>query len=424
LRIIIAVCLAMAAPLGAVDWQSPQSVSQAAAEVSPSLLALQSEIAAARERVTTAGSLPNPMLMGGVRDQQVDFSIDRMMTMYMVGASQTLTRKSRRDARRTAAELDVERLERQYDAQRAEIERDVRLSYYDAAAAQNQINATEEIERLTKTAVEAAKIRYETGAVPQSDLVRAMLESSDVRHQLVALRSRRQQAVARLVALLNLPPETQPPAFVLGSEMHHEHDGHEAPATLPDTTPAIAELEAEVQRADQEIRLAKLARRPDIDVEASYGVRPYQKDMFSVVGRIELPYRKSTIIEPRIREAIAMREAALQQIAILRQQLRRDLGVAAALRSEADEQIALHVEQLVPQAKLGFESSLASYQSGKTPFDSVLASLQTYLSLNVDYYDFLRQQRQAQADIEAIRKGARSGASTAMSGRTNGMRSR
>lgn len=424
MRIIIAVCLAMAAPLSAVDWQSPQSVSQAAAEVSPSLLALKSQIAAAHERVTTAGSLPNPMLMAGVQDQQIDLSIDRMMTMYMVGASQTLTRKSRRDAQRAAAELDVERLERQYEARRAEIERDVRLAYYDAAAAQNQINATEEIERLTTTAVEAAKIRYETGAVSQSDLVRAMLQSSDVRHQLVALRSRRQQAVAKLVALLNLPPETQPPAFVLASEMHHEHDGQREPATLPDTTPAIAELEAEVQHADQEIRLAKLARRPDIDVEASYGVRPYQKDMFSVVGRIELPYRKSTIVEPRIREAIALREAALQQIAVLRQQLRQDLGVAAALRSEADEQIALHVEQLVPQAKLGFESSLTSYQNGKTSFDSVLASLQTYLSLNVDYYEFLRQQRQAETDIEAIRKGARSGASTAMSGPMNGMRSR
>lgn len=423
MRIIIAVCLAIAAPLGAVDWQSPQSVSQAAAEVSPSLLALKSQIAAARERVTTAGSLPNPMLMAGVQDQQIDLSIDRMMTMYMVGASQTLMRKSRRVAQRTAAELDLERLERRYDAQRAEIERDVRLAYHDAAAAQNQINAIEEIERLTKTAIDAAKIRYETGAVPQSDLVRAMLQSSDVRHQLVALRSRRQQAVAKLLGFLNLPPDTQLPTFVLTSEMRHEHDVQNAPAELPDTTPAIAELEAEVQRADQEVRLAKLARRPNVDIEASYGVRPYQKDMFSVVGRIELPYRKSTIIEPRVREAIAMREAALQQIAVLRQRLRQDLGVAAALRNEADEQIALHVEELVPQAKLGFESSLASYQNGKTPFDSVLASLQTYLSLHVDYYDFLRQQRQAETDIEAIRKGARSGA-TAVTGSMNEMRSR
>ena len=133
--------------------------------------------------------------------------------------------------------------------------------------------------------------------------------------------------------------------------------------------------------------------------------------MFSLMGRIELPIRKSAIIEPRIREAIARREAAQQQIETLRQQLRQDLGVAVTLRNEAIEQINLHVDRLVPEAKLGFESSLASYQTGKTTFDAVLDSLRTYIALNVDYYEFLRQQMQAEVDIDAIRRGARRGVS-------------
>ena len=54
-----------------------------------------------------------------------------------------------------------------------------------------------------------------------------------------------------------------------------------------------------------------------------------------------------------------------------------------------------------------FDSALASYQAGKTTFDSVLGALQTYLMLNVDYYDFVRQQLVAQARLEAIQGGAR-----------------
>ena len=65
----------------------------------------------------------------------------------------------------------------------------------------------------------------------------------------------------------------------------------------------------------------------------------------------------------------------------------------------------------MPEAKLGFESSLASYQTGKTTFDAVLDSLRTYIALNVDYYEFLRQQMQAEVDIDAIRRGARRGVS-------------
>ena len=135
--------------------------------------------------------------------------------------------------------------------------------------------------------------------------------------------------------------------------------------------------------------------------------------MVTVLGRIELPFRRSTLIEPRIREAVARREAALQQMEARRQQLRQDLGAAVVLRNEAIEQINLHVDKLVPAGKLGFESSLASYQTGKTTFDAVLGSLRTYLSLNVDYYEFLRQQMEAEVDIEAIRRGAHSGISGA-----------
>src|SRR5439155_18723341 len=87
-------------------------------------------------------------------------------------------------------------------------------------------------------------------------------------------------------------------------------------------------------------------------------------------------------------------------------QLAADFGAALPSRNEAIEQINLHVEQLVPEAKLGFESALASYQSGKTTFDSILGALQTYRTLNVDYYDFLRQLLVAEAEIDALQHGA------------------
>ncbi len=143
--------------------------------------------------------------------------------------------------------------------------------------------------------------------------------------------------------------------------------------------------------------------------------------MFSLTARVELPIRKSTIIEPRIREAIARRDAARQQIEVLRQQLLQDLGSELVVRNEAVEQIDLHINKLVPQAKVGFESSLAAYQTGKTTFDSVLGSLRTYVALNVDYYDFLRQKMLAEVDIEAMQRGAHSGMSTAPAAPTTSM---
>jgi len=403
-------CLLPSAFCLAVDWNNPDAVVQAAIDVNPSLASLSAQIRAAKERVAPAGSLPNPMLMGGAQNEPVNLSYD-FMTMYWVGASQTLVRKSRRDALRRSAELEVERLQREYDSRRAEVERDVRSAYIEAAAAQNQVESTEDISTVLKSIVEASRARYETGAVPQADLIRAMLEESNVEHQLIGLRRRRNAALARLLPLLQLPATTPVLPFSLRHAMHADQD-RGFKATLPDITPAIAELQAEVARADEDIRLAKLATRPDVNVEASYGVRARNTDMFSLTARVELPIRKSTIIEPRIREAIERRDAARQQIEVLRQQLLQDLGSELVVRNEAVEQIDLHINKLVPEGKVGFESSLAAYQTGKTTFDAVLGSLRTYVALDVDYYDFLRQKMLAEVDIQAIQRGARSGMST------------
>src|SRR6266852_4749847 len=209
-HIYVIFVIAVATPAMAIDWNNPDAVVQAALDVSPSLASLSAQIRAAKERVAPAGSLPNPMLMGGAQNEPVNLSYD-FMTMYWVGASQTLVRKSRRDALRRSAEVDVERLQREYESRRAEVERDVRSAYIEAAAAQNQVESTEDIATLLKSLVEASRARYETGAEPQADLIRAMLEESNLEHQLIGLRRQRNAAVARLLPLPKLPATTPVP---------------------------------------------------------------------------------------------------------------------------------------------------------------------------------------------------------------------
>src|SRR5438132_8816904 len=223
-RICVVACLAgaflIAANASAIDWNDPPAVARAAADVSPSLVAIRYQVAAARERIIPAGSLPNPRVMGGVQNQQVDLSIDRMMTMYWAGASQTLTRRSKRVAQRTEAELEVRRFEHEYESVRAEVERDALLAYYDAAAAQSQIAATSEIVALAKQTTSTARSQYETGSSPQADLIRAMLEEKTLEHDLLTLESRRRQASAKLAPLLNVAVGDIP-KFSLTHAGHH-----------------------------------------------------------------------------------------------------------------------------------------------------------------------------------------------------------
>lgn len=404
----LAIALASVAfnlPAAGINWSDPADVQRAAVDQSAALRAASAELQIAVERRSSAGTLPNPMLMGGVQNLPIDASTDDM-TMVMVGASQTFTRTSRRQIEQRVADLEIESLRRALEAQRAAVERDVLYAWIDASSAQNAISASVELDHLLDEMVAAARFRYEAGLAPQADLIRAMLEKTNLQHTLISLRNQRIGAVQQLLALLDLPPSTEVPSFALSHTMSH-HDDEALDTALSDDAPAIASLQIDVSRADELIRLARLAATPDWNLEASYGARPEMTDMISVVARIELPLRKATTIEPRVREAIARREAAQQQIATLRQQLRGDLATAVTERKEAIEQINLHVDTLVPQAKLAFESSLASYQAGKTTFDAVLESLRQYLALNIDFYDYVRAKEESEADVAAIRKGVR-----------------
>ncbi len=391
-----------------IDWQDPRAVARAAADAHPAVRRIEAEARGARERIALAAAYPNPMLMAGVEDLQVDLSHDEMMTMYMVGASQTIPRRSRREARRSAAELEVRRIELEAGSVRAEAERDALFAWYDIAAADSQLRALQDVGKALDSLVDAVRARYETGSAIQADIIRAQLQRSEIDHQLLTTTGVRRAAVARLLPLLGYPLASDVPPLHLPHST--EGRGITGAREIADQHPALAALRTEVERREQEIRLAELLGRPDITLEASYGMRPQQRDMVSVVARIELPLRKSTTIEPRVREAIAGRDAASARIEELRRALLADLGAAYEAHLEATKQIEFHEQTLVPQSKLAFESTRAAYEAGKTTLDAVLASEAAYLRLAIDYYDFLARHIKAIADFEAIQSGARRGA--------------
>ncbi len=391
----------------ALDFNDPRAVVAAALESHPTLTRMRAEADAARERIAPASSLPNPMLMAGVQNKPIDFGDDEMMTMYMVGIAQTMVRPEKRDSRREAAELEAQSLVNQIDSARAEIERDVLLAWYDVAVADAQLGVTAQVRELIEAVVAAARVRYEVGAAMQADVIRAQLQGSDLDHEILRLRGTRRAAATRLLSLLGLPMKTNVPRVPMPENT--DDLAIDASSAPPADHPALLALEAEVARAEQEIRLARLELRPDLGLEAQYAYRGMQRDMFSVVARIELPLRAKQLIEPRVREAILRRDAAKNRIDELRRELAGAMAEAVVAHEEATSQMKFHQEVLVPQAQLAFESTLAGYQTGSAAFDAILATESSYLRLRLQYFDFLASHAQAVVTYEALRRGARPG---------------
>lgn len=399
--------LLIAQPLFAIDFNDPQALVARAVELHPTLARLRADVAAARERIASEGALPNPMVMAGVQNKQIDLRDDGMMTMYMVGASQTLVRPETREARRNVARLGADALEQELASARAEIERDVLLAWYDLAAADAELEATANVRELIDAMVAAARVRYEVGTSVQADVLRAQLQASALEHETLQLTARRRAALARLLPLLDLPLQTSVPPVKLPENT--DDLAIDAPAEPPADHPALVALQAEAARAEEEIRLARAEEKPDIDLQAEYGYRRLQRDMFSLTARIELPLRRDVQLEPRVREAILRRDAAKARIEEVRRALTQAMAEAVVAHEEATHQMHFHREVLVPQAQLAFESTLAAYQTGKAAFDAILSAQAEYLRLRLQYFDFLALHAQAVVNYEALRKGARAG---------------
>lgn len=396
----------------AIDWRNVDTLLPRAVDNSPALQRQDAEITASRERAASAGSLPNPMVMGGVQDYMVTFEEDEMMTMYMAGASQTFPQRAKRRAQRDAATLVTDRLEMQRISALAEIERDLHFAYYDLVLADSRIHAVDEVLSIADALIAATRVRYEVGTTIQADVIRAQLARTTLAHDLITLRADRRAAAARLLSMLGMPPETEIPQLSITHDTHDVGaDRGIGPARIGSRdNPAIAAEELAVAFQEKELELARLAKRPDFAIEGSYGYRPMQTDMFSVLGRIELPIRRKSVIEPQIRAEAAERDAAQSRVEEVRRNVLRDYELARAVRETTEDQVRLHEEVLVPQSRLAVESGLAAYQAGRDNFESILAALNQYVQLELDFYGFLVEHTKALVDIKALAEGARNGA--------------
>lgn len=389
------------------DLSRPDDVAAAAVAASASLRALDAEIEAAREQVTSAGALPNPMAMGGVQNLENDLSIDPMMTMFMIGASQTFVPRERRAAFQNIAQARVSALEAARISRAAEIERDARSAWIRIAAVDERAEVIATIMSLSEASIAAARSRYESGGGSQADVMRAQLGRSNLQHRLIALRWERRAAVARLASLLDLAPSTEVPLLSLPEE----HAARFETASIDERHPALAALQAEVAAAEALIDLAESANEPEWGMEATYGFRPESSDMVSLMGRVELPIRRKDRIEPAVREAVLRRNAARERVAEMRRYLQEASEVAGATLMEAEEQLRFHHEVLMPQAQLALDSTLAAYQTSRAEFESLHAALVAYTALTTDTYELVARAEIARADLRALAAGARTIAS-------------
>jgi outer membrane protein TolC len=167
-------------------------------------------------------------------------------------------------------------------------------------------------------------------------------------------------------------------------------------------------LQGIAERNEKALDLARKDSLPDFDVRFSYGQRDSapdgmrREDMVSFTIAINLPFQRERKIEPRIAEAAAMRYQAIDLYNAQRNETSAKLRQQAATAEQSLKSARLYETGILPQARLGVESSLAAYRVNRVDFLSLLDTQMTVFNLEIAHAAAIAGYNKALAEIDFI----------------------
>lgn len=388
---------------------SVQSLLDFARAQSPELAAMRHEADAAAQRLGSAGALADPVLRVELMNIN-NYGNDTPASVlpWKVGETQyrlmqPLPGWGKRDLRRDLATADADQATARTGAAWAELAARIKTTYAEYYRTVGSERLTREVLDLMMRLEQIAQARYAGGLAVQQDAIRAQLEQTAMRTELIAIDNEKRQLRARLNALMArdwTAPLAEPQAL----------------RPLPNLAGADAAQLAERARASNpllQVELARLAsaqksreltwsnRYPDWQLGLQSTQVGSRLTSYGVMIELNIPLQQDSR-RAQEREAEAMVGAAHSRAEALANQLLGELAGNLAALDGARRTEALVETQLLPQSELSLRSALAAYENGKVDFATLLDAQRQIRRARLDR---LKAQVEAQmrvAEIERI----------------------
>jgi outer membrane protein TolC len=316
---------------------------------------------AAMERLDIAAGWPNTNLQVGY---EYMFSPGRMKawdrSTVSVGFDpmQNLSLPPKVMAQGHVAFEEARAAGKRFEAAKFALQRQVITAYFDYATAAQQAALAREDEALTAALAGAASAVIDGGG-SQIALVEASMAQIQAENEAGRMQAEQRQRAALLNALAALPVDTAlslPPAPT-GRELVAGDD--ELLAIAADGNPELEALAREVAGREDAIELARLQFLPDINPFAAFTGSSIQVAGAAITLATQIPQLLAGIEEAK---AMLRRSQALLD----QRRLQNGANFAAALVAmrDAERQIALLEQRLLPAAETARSSARVQYEAG------------------------------------------------------------
>jgi outer membrane protein, heavy metal efflux system len=392
-----------------VEAERPLSLSEAITEAlksNPEIQAAKNKLESVRARSRQATYLEDPELnveaWGVPLNQPVKF---RSANPIVLGLRQKFPFFGKLGLKGEIAAEDVKMAEEALRGKEIEIIAKVKNAYADYFLAGKSIEIAKGHLELIRQVSLTAENLYKVGKAPQQDVIKALLEQTDLLNKLTSAEKDRTISQAKLNALLSRSPNSPFDQLSELAVTPMSLQFSDLEKLVLEQRPELRALESDINKSEKSLELAKKNQKfPDFMLGLQYWVAPDQspKHMYTPMVGLTIPFSPWTKgkHDYEIQEALAERQMAKANLDAMRNMALSEARVMFAKLEAARKSLSFYQEGLLPQAQQSYGAAVGAYQTGQVNFMTLLDAQRTIRDTSMGYYKALVDYEQSLADLD------------------------
>lgn len=399
------------ASLGAATWAETPTAPPApdvevlvreALERSPELAVLRARAEAAKQEVSPAGALPDPMFE--VMLQDVNFPSytvgDAEMSMFGVELRQGLPFPGKRGARREAMEAEAENRRREVEEVERRLTAEVRMLYArlyaQDRARQSLLVARELVDVLSATVAS----RYSSGEDALEAQLKTQVEKARVEERLEDLAAERAEASAELNRRLDRAGDSPFGEVRQLPEVMVPEPPWEGLALQ--RSPRVTTQSAELEAAERRLQVARRDQAPDLSAGVGYATRGDLDHVVTLRLGVELPIWSGKKQKPLVGAARSQVHASEHALREARAAARAEAARLRAAWQRSEAQVLRYRDAILPQTSTAFDAARGAYMAGRGDFSTVIEDFDLWLEARIDLAAREAERYATWAEVEAL----------------------
>lgn len=349
------------------------------------------------ERITVQRSLPDPQLTFQMDIQDVVTSVMPGLMMNFPGMG-----KLRAAGEQAAAASQGGYFN--FKAASLESAYEVKRTYYRLYFLEEKIRVNRENLQLLSELERLARTQNEVGKATLQDVLRAQIDQSRLKNDILNLEDSREPLLAQFKAALGLASNDPAPPVPARFE-----------STPLDVAPdkflekgleenlRLKALTADVHAAEAAIRLAYKARMPDTSIGLMADAKT-SPSLYRPWGTVSIPLWRDKL-RAQVAEAQANKRAGEARLSAEQISLTVDIAERAFVYREATRNLQLLQQELLPKQRQSLEVARSAYLGGQVDFLNLTDVEQTLLRFDLDQVEALTQRELSLLELSLIMQG-------------------